>query len=142
SRRGSDAALVQVLERQLGAAVDPEAQRALLLRIAAVSEERIGDGQAGIRALERALDLDPAHAETREALAAAYRRAGRLHDLAILLGRARDLASDPAERFDLQTRLAGLYETDLEDDDKAREAWALAHELDGDRPEPLDALER
>jgi len=142
SRRGQDRALRDVLEQQLEATVELEDRRNLLRRLAAVAEDRLGDREEAARWMERALELDPAHVETREALAALYGRAGRLRDVATLLARSRDLAATEQERFALQVRLATLLENDLDDDEAARNAWALAHELDPARLEPLDALER
>lgn len=142
SKRGEDRALVQILEQQLDTAIEPDARRALLRRIAAVHGEKLGDGPEAIRTLERALEIDPADAPTREALAALYEKAGRHGDLASLLVRARDLAFDPSERCALQLRLAHLLETSLGDDEAAISALALALEFDGSSREAIDGLER
>lgn len=141
-RHGNHVALIEVLEKQLGVAIEIDARRELLHRIARVQHEQLGAREDAIASLERAFELDPTAEATREALAALYRDASRLQDLAGLFARARDLAIDEGLRYALQRRLAVLLESDLGDDAAAISAWSLAHELDPSQAEPLDALER
>jgi len=140
-RRGAHRKLAEVLERKLDAA-QPEQKRELLLKLATLHDEALGDPGEAIYSLRRAFELDPADASVLESLCALYRREERFADLASLLARSRDLASTDADRISLQLRLGAVQENDLADAQGAIASFAAVLDLDPANSEAMEALER
>jgi tetratricopeptide (TPR) repeat protein len=131
--------LVHVLRVQreaLPQARSPEAA-ALMARIAGITEERLHQPEDALRDFRQALRLDPADVRNREHVERLATELGRFEDLAAAWEEA-FLAADEdnlALRGELLRRAAELYDQQLGDPDRARDAWKRLLDLD---PTSLD----
>jgi len=141
SRRGDHRKLAAILEQKLDAA-QPDQKRELLLALATLHDEELGDPGEAIYSLRRAFELDPADRSVLESLCEIYRREERFADLASLLARSRDLAATQADRISLQLRLGAVQENDLADAQSAIESYGAVLDLDPSNAEAMEALER
>ena len=142
TRRGRVKDLVIALEQKLEAAAGLEEKKATLLEMARIYDGQLHDAEEAISALKRVLELDGADAAALEALATLYRREARWGDLAGILARARDLASDEEARVAHQLQIAGLHENEIADDEAAVEAYRAVLGQDDRNRAALDGLER
>jgi tetratricopeptide (TPR) repeat protein len=124
---------LRVVEAELDAGPTPE--RELSLRVAAArlyldDERRPNDSDAAeaYRHYERVLAIHPTHAEAAEVLAMHFSAKGRPDETARILESRLDglRESDGAEVNDLRLRLALLFSTSLEQDDRARTFFETA----------------
>ena len=141
---------LRVTEAELEA--QPEADREVSLRIAAarllLDDERRPedrDSEEAYPHYERALELHPTHPEAAEVLAVQFSSAGRHEDTArILETRLSGVGTtSESEANDIRLRLAAIYSTSLEDDERARphlEAAATNLGLSPSVTEPLAEL--
>lgn len=151
--------LLEVLDRRIAAAGDPEERTELLIRLGGLRVERFDDARGAFVAFNEVLEGDPADeralegmealgrrdelaAEVIEVLDRCYRGTGaldkvaRLYDLKILL------ASNDAERIRLHEEAAAIWENDLGDPARALESRRRVFELDPSAMSVLDELER
>jgi len=141
-KRGRVRDLIITLEQKLEAAAGLDEKKALLLELSRLYDEALDDVDEAVAAVRRILDLDGGDAQAIEALAALYRREHRWGELAGVLARARDLAADEPSRIAWQLQIAGLYESEIGDDEAAVEGYRTVLGLD-DRDVPaLAGLER
>lgn len=134
-RAGRAAEARAALEAALAAAVAPDAEVALRVRVARLCRDGLGDEAAADAQLERVLALAPGHAEASARLAERFEREGRIDELVGLL-EARlarlETGGTAAERVALRLRLAELH-ADRRDDVAAAIAVlepAVAEEAD------------
>ena len=131
--------LAQVLRVQREALPEqrsPEAA-ALLARIARITEERLKQLPEALGAYREALRLDPGDVSNRENVERIATQLGRFEDLAAAWEEAFQAADEDnlALRGDLLRRAAELYDSQLQDPQRARDAWKRLLELD---PTSLD----
>ena len=141
ARRGNHREHVTALEQQLEAAPSPEQRKEILLQIARVYADRLGDPREAAVTLERALEVD-ADGGTFASLVELYRNGGDWAQVASTLIRWRDLSDDGAERARLQAEVAQVHERELSDDEAAIEGYRMALEFDPTHRDALGALER
>lgn len=125
---------------------DPGAEADILLELALLLDEYLGDADGAARAYERLIELDPTNADV---VLVAARALERIHTvrgdhakLAVDLQRQVDLEPDPITRARLLVRLAVLLEDTLEDRERAIAAHALRLEHDPSELDAMIALER
>ncbi|MEE2679400.1 MAG: tetratricopeptide repeat protein [Myxococcota bacterium] len=120
--------LVRVLEAALANGDDPEQERSLSSRIAALCTSALGDPERARRHYERLITLDPDNAAAHEFLIARWEEEGHPHKVVRLLERQLEaLAAQPlndaepwtAQRTSLRLRIAAIRANDLEDTDGA-----------------------
>lgn len=99
--------------------------------VARLSSERLGDEGAALDSLERALSDSPHDQDLLARLARGYERAGRFTDLARTLALGFERGATLAARLSAATRLGEVHETELGDEDGARQWYRRALELDG-----------
>jgi tetratricopeptide (TPR) repeat protein len=117
--RGDDpTALALVLERWADLTNTHGTRIALLLRMAAAYARANADTEA-IRALERALAVDPTHVPTLQALGKLYRETQRWDALVRMHLAEASATRDPARRAAAHARVAELYEGPLGSPDEA-----------------------
>jgi golgin subfamily B member 1 len=119
----------------------PQERPAVLRRMAAMADERLGDLASSALNYEQALTLEPDDDTTAEALADVLTRAERWADLAELLRARADRTEDPKARAELFRRRALTLAERLEDADAAADAWRQVLEA-GDDEQALRALRR
>ncbi len=130
------AAVLRVQREALPGERSPEAS-ALLGRIAQISEEKLKQPAAALGAYREALRLDPADVRNRENVERIATSLQRFEDLAAAWEEA-FLAADEdnlALRGELLRRAAELYDAQLKDAQRARDAWKRLLDLD---PTSLD----
>ncbi|MEZ4408920.1 MAG: tetratricopeptide repeat protein [Polyangiales bacterium] len=133
--------LIDVLERQLAAELDPDRRVAVALRIAGVYLHRVGDTERAVEGYRRALDIEPASFDALRALASIYRAQQSWDDLVathqtlISLG-AGVLGDDELKAA--YAELGQIYWHTLQQGYEAVDAWR--HVLDID-PGELTAIE-
>ena len=140
-RLGRHAELAAALERQASLlADDPAARAALWLRLGAL-HRRSGDPELACRALERAVEADPACADAVDALAVTYAETGQFDELRALLDGAREHASG-RRAVELAVRLGDLLLERFDDVEAARAAFQAALDEDSADSAALQGLER
>jgi tetratricopeptide (TPR) repeat protein len=141
-KRGRVRDLVITLEQKLEAAAGLDEKKALLLELSRLYDSELKDVDEAISAVRRILELDGGDPQAIAALAALYRREHRWGELAGVLARARDLASDDTARIGWQLQIAALYENEIGDDEAAVEGYRTVLGLDDQHQEALAGLER
>jgi len=130
------ASVLRVQREALPDAKSPEAA-ALLSRIARITEESLRDPGEALVAYREAVRLDPADVQSRGHVERIATQLGRFEDLAAAWEEA-FLATDEdnlALRGELLRRAAELYDHQLADPNRARDAWKRLLDLD---PTSLD----
>ncbi len=111
---GERRVLAEVLERAVEHTSAPGARIALLSRLAGVYDGASDEGGASaIRALERALELDPTYVPTLQALGRLYASRERWDDLARMHLSEANATREPRRRAVAYARIAELYERRL-----------------------------
>ena len=134
--------LADVLARRAELHDDAKQAVALMERAAEINEERLKRPDRAIELLEDVLALLPDHASAQRALQRLYRRAGRLLELADLLTLQLENTWSPDERIELQLERATLFEEDLNDPERALDAFKAVQDLAPDSIRPLDGQAR
>jgi cellulose synthase operon protein C len=134
--------LAEVFERELAASPDHPQTVMILHKLGELYARQLGDVERAITVLRRALDLDPQHGPSMQALARILRTRGQWRELAALAELDRDNYRDPGTRALACFQLGQLYEDHLDDREQAERCYAQALELrPGYRP-AADALSR
>jgi tetratricopeptide (TPR) repeat protein len=142
SKRGRTKELVVALEHKFEAAAGLEDRKATLMEIARVYDQQLNDTPEAVNALRRLLELDGGDRPAIDRLAEIYRRDQKWNELAGVLGRARDLATDAADRLAFQLQIAEIYEGELADDESAVDAYRAVLAIDDMHVGALTGLER
>ncbi len=139
---GNHAELAQDLARQVDLTVDPDEQRRLLVRLADLREEILEDVPGAIEAHQRRLEVDPGDIDAMGALERLYTQEGRHKDLIEVLRRRDETVTDPDEQRDIAKRIGAIYEQQLDDPERAIEAYNDALSRFGADAETLGSLTR
>ena len=128
--------VLRVQREALPSERSPEAS-ALLGRIAQISESKLKQPDAALAAYREALRLDPADVQNRENVERIAASLSRFEDLAAAWEEAFRAADEDnlALRGELLRRAAELYDAQLKDSERARDAWKRLLDLD---PTSLD----
>jgi tetratricopeptide (TPR) repeat protein len=131
--------LVELLEREAVATVEPRERVTVLVRIARVHRDRRQDLLAAVDAWRRARELDPEDPEVRAELCDALVELGAIREAVPLLRQRADAAPRGPERVSLLRTLAAALEEHVGDTEGAFEVSAR---LLDEEPGDLDALAR
>ena len=112
-----------VPREQLEKILDSEMQIAMLMRVARVYEEELGQVDQAVAKYQRALDHDPEYRPAILALDRLFASAERYSELTDVLRREIRMAASDEEMVGLQFRLGQIYEQNLQDMDNAIEAY-------------------
>ena len=151
--------LADNVDRQLGMAVDPEQQIALMLRLADLREKRMGAVEAAIEGYREVLDREPTNAPALEALERLiqneehqvliaeileplYRDHSEFQKLIAVHEIQATHAVSPDRRVELLHRIAELYEVALDDFDSSFNSFARALAEDPANESTQDNLAR
>ncbi|MBI5493566.1 MAG: tetratricopeptide repeat protein, partial [Deltaproteobacteria bacterium] len=134
--------VVRVLERKIGSTPEEDLRRALLLKLAAVHEEKRQDPGEAINTYKRLLEFDGRDERAVQALTRLYEETQRWQALIGMFQRALELTQDPQERVNLRYRIAGIQESQLQDPEAAINSYKAVLEEDPGHGLALKALER
>ncbi len=139
-RSGHFKELLTILERQIEAATTPRQKIDLLERIASTWEREFLDHEQAAKALERILEIDPAHTGALGGLAKHYRALERWTDVASVYERDLNVTTDKERRLDLLLTLARVVLEHLGDPTRAMKVYEQALEVDPKHAGALEAL--
>jgi tetratricopeptide (TPR) repeat protein len=127
------AKLAELRERQLGAIADPASRARIMLELAALYRDRLGDGDQAAVYLHAVLEIEPENQIALAAYAEHFRDKGDWAALADLLEfayeRARVAGSPIEELLPLLEEIAATTEKQLGDPERALVAWQRAEEI-------------
>jgi tetratricopeptide (TPR) repeat protein len=129
---------VQVSSRLVEITDDPRQRVDLHSRIGRILDERQNDPIGAEERFLQALNLDPAHVPTMNALTGLYKRRGDWLKAATMMARAEQHTSHPLEKVRLLHEAATIFHGRLHDDARAAELYAAVIALD---PEHVEAGE-
>jgi tetratricopeptide (TPR) repeat protein len=137
--------LLDILNKRIEEAETPEERVSVRVRLALVSEQRLGNTDRAIDELNEILAEMPDHAEASDALERLLTTKERFSDLAEHLerraDRARDLG-DARSELALQVRLGRVFDEHVGDSHRAAECYERVLERDPEHVEALRALAR
>jgi tetratricopeptide (TPR) repeat protein len=135
--------LVSVLEVQVKAADDPYQKVELLHRIARLHEEMLADHASAFDTIARAVQCDNANEDSLGNLERLAMYVTRWRDVAALYDAELDkLAEDPSRFVELCSRLAQIFETQLEDVENAVQRFRRVLAVEAENQGALGALDR
>jgi tetratricopeptide (TPR) repeat protein len=127
------AKLAELRERQLGAVADPPTRARIMLELAALYRDRLGDADQAAIYLHAVLEIEPENQVALGAYAEHFREKGDWAALADLLEfsyeRARVAGAATEELLPRLEEIAAVTEKQLGDPERALAAWQRAEEL-------------
>ncbi len=133
---------VEVLERRSAALASPEDQVDVLMQVANIWVDKIGDGGAAAEVYERILALDPGNMTASTELEQLYRQRKSWMKLVELLLSRTEFIADHKERILLLRQIAETYEQELGDRDSAFVTLQAAFREDYSNDHVAGELER
>lgn len=133
---------IQALELKLSSVTEDVYKKSILHDIARIWEDKIGEVDEAVKALQRALEIDGADVAMLDELCRIFQKEGRWGELAHTLTRKVELSQDPAESVELRMRVGALCEAELADPDAAIQWYRGVLDFDGTNAGALVALER
>ena len=141
-KTGQSEAYLDVLEAQLDVSPTDAEQISLYERMASAWEERFGKLDRAAECLEKIVALDERNFAAYHELARLYQQESRWDSL-VDTYRSHIMAThDQGSRVDLYCGMGAVYEVQLQDFDRAIEAYSDVLTFDPDEPRALDALGR
>ncbi len=134
--------LVSVLERQLEVVETERARVDVLLKLARIQEEQFLKADVAAERLERVLEIDPTVLGAYEALERCYRRLKLWPEFVRTCERHISELADAGAKADLHEQIARAYAEELNDLDRAIDAYQNIIDLDDSRLHALEALAR
>jgi tetratricopeptide (TPR) repeat protein len=141
-KRKRPSELFAILEKELDV-VDSDMERvSTLLKIGDLHETQFLKPERAAERFEQVLEIDPNNLSAIVALERIYRAMRRYDDLLRTFERHVDATSNRAEKVALFKLIGDLYATDLNDLDRAVDAYSNVLSFDGGDVEALEALTR
>ncbi|HEX5661769.1 MAG TPA: hypothetical protein VFX59_31475, partial [Polyangiales bacterium] len=140
--RGRWQELLSVLRRKAELTTDPSIKEQLLVQMADVHREKLGEAAEAIARYREILEIDPASGRALAALDQLYESQSMWTELADNVQRQLDLAEDPTQQTAYQLRLASLRETRMGAVEGAIEIYREVLANEPDNTFALQALER
>lgn len=134
--------LVDVLQRKVERAFDPQERGELLRRAGAVLEELLNDREGAIEAYRAALVEDEMDDIALESLDRLYGAGGDYESLADILRRRIEIEEDPGTRVEIGLRLGQACEEELRRPEDAIEAFQRVLDDEPEQPLAVQALTR
>jgi tetratricopeptide (TPR) repeat protein len=135
------AALIALQHVRQARMQDPAARTEILLRMAHMQEERLGDSQAAVATLREACEVEPANLRLVRELARVLDAVGDIRGLVEALARQVGLCTED-ERAAVLLRMGRLLGTALAQPAAATDAYLQALEVDPISAEAVEGLER
>lgn len=133
---------IAALEEKLGRVGEDTARKSILFEMARIWEDRIGEIDDAVGALQRVLEIDGSDVTALDALARIYTEQSRWSELAHTLTRKVELTQDPSDSVQLRLRVAGLCESELADPETAIHWYRGVLDFEAGHAGALAALER
>ena len=140
--RGAFAELGELFEARLETTADPEAQRGFAQKLAVLYETRLHDPKRAIERYRRVRELPGDEMVALSALDRLLSKSGATNELAEVLEREAEVASEPTEQAEFLFRLGELRSSALYDLDGALMAFKKALELNAQHAGTRAAVER
>lgn len=129
SRQGNWEAVVALYRAEVEQEELPPGRRSsLLYKMGEIYHDRLHDEPAALRVHEEALEATPRFLPALQAQARLYRQGGDSEQLVLSLSRQADVLADPARRAAILLEVGELYETELDQVDRAVEHYRRAIE--------------
>jgi tetratricopeptide (TPR) repeat protein len=141
-KTGQSERYLDILEAQLDASPSDAEQVALYERMSSAWEERFGKLDRAADCLEKIVAIDQRNLSAYRELERLYRQEGKHDSLVDTYRRHIMVVTDPVARVDLYCFMGQVYEEELNDYDRAIEAYNDVLTFDADEPRALDALGR
>ena len=119
-----------------------ETKNAVYHVIASLAENELGDAEIAAEAYRQAMATSPRDQESADALERIYTRVADYNKLVLLLQQKVEMTDNVAEKRELGTRAAKIWEEVLDNPEKAIEAYRQALALDESDATVLENLER
>ncbi|MCK5797735.1 MAG: tetratricopeptide repeat protein [Deltaproteobacteria bacterium] len=129
-------------EEATSEALDAPLQQELLLKLAAMMEERLERSDRAIEFYRRAQELEPEHAPTLDALERLYQKGEQWNELLDVYRRKADISLDGKEREGLFFKMAYIWEEMLANLAEAVSCYNEVLAQEDGNPEALRALDR
>ncbi len=133
---------VEVLERRVAALQSPDEKVAVLVQVASIWFDKVGDGGAATETYERVLEIDPSHLQASTSLEDLYRQRKLWPKLVELLLARIEYVDGPPERIKLFCAIATVYEAQMGDRDSAFVTLQAAFREDYSNDHVAEELER
>jgi tetratricopeptide (TPR) repeat protein len=133
---------VEILERREAALATPSEQVDVLMQVASLWTEKIGDGGSAAEVYERVLQVDAGNLTASQELEQLYRQRKSWVKLIDLLLARTDFVPDAAARISLFTQMAEIYEQQLGDRENAFVALQAAFREDYSNDHVAKEMER
>jgi tetratricopeptide (TPR) repeat protein len=134
------AELVTVLERQLEVVTTEREKIEVLMHLATLHEEHFLKADLAAQRLEQVLEIDPNHEEAYFKLERAYRKLRQWLDLINTYDRHIAATLDRKTKVDLYGAIAQVYADEVEDSERAIDAYKNIVDLDEQNVPALEAL--
>lgn len=134
--------LTWVLLRQVESTGDPSKRRELLMQVAQLSEEQLGDLNGAILCYQQIGEFDPDDLAAAKQLERLYEGTNRWEEAAAVLPKLARLSKNTADVVDYNNRLAGIYITRLDQPAAGVETYKTIVELKANHPETVSNLEK
>ena len=133
---------VEVLERRVAVLQSPDEKVAVLVQVASIRLDKVGDGGAATETYERVLEIDPSHLQASTSLEDLYRQRKLWPKLVELLLARIEYVDGPPERIKLFCAIATVYEAQMGDRDSAFVTLQAAFREDYSNDHVAEELER
>jgi len=133
--------VIALLEQRAALADDVNERIGLLLNVAALSRERLGDEERAVEAYERILGWRPGHDLAARELEVLYRSRGQWQPLATLLVDVASRHDDPTACVAALRSAAEIYEQRIEDPRAAFLVWTAVLRREPEADDAIAALE-
>ncbi len=134
--------LVQILESKYERSDEIEERKEIRSQIAMLQEEKLDRVDLALESYRRILELDGRDAGAIQSLIRLYQQEERWQDLIQILRRASEQAEDREISVNYLFNIASIWETELDSDEDAIDAYRAVLEVDATHAESLKALER
>ncbi|MBW2524919.1 MAG: tetratricopeptide repeat protein [Deltaproteobacteria bacterium] len=132
--------LLEVLEMHLDVAATERERIEVLMNIASLQEEHFLKPDLAAQRLEQVVEIDPANETAYESLARCYHRLRQWLDLIGAYERHINATDERDKKVQLFTEIAETYADEVQDQERALDAYLNIVDLDPDHVPALDAL--
>lgn len=136
------AELVRVLEAQLDVVTTERERIDILMQLAGIHEEHFLKADVAAQRLEQVLEIDPNHEDAYFALERCYRKLRQWVELINVYERHISATLDRKTKIELYGAIAQVYADEIEDTDKAIDAYRNIVDLDDTNLPALEALSK